>query len=71
MSNCTNVCGIRSKALEQLKEEDWLEVKRPSGRLLKVRLNKHGRYALWDTQENEVETFGSLVELKKRLREFP
>lgn len=70
MSNCTNVCGIRSKAL-QLEQDKWFQVKRPSGKIILIRLDVTGLYLMRLPEETEAETFDSLVELKKRLREFP
>lgn len=68
MEKCTNVCGITAAALEALQGAE-MEVRRPSGALLRVS-KREGSYALLRASGEEHQ-HRSLGELKKALRKIP
>ncbi|UAW07621.1 hypothetical protein AIIMSPlu_059 [Pseudomonas phage AIIMS-Plu-RaNi] len=74
MKNCTNVCGLTVAALREA-GETGLEVRRPSGKVLRVSLTGKD-YTIDEPSREEpghtvlAEVHSSLSALKKALREY-
>ena len=66
MKNCTNVCGITTRELAALEGRE-LEVRRPSGKVLQVRL-KEGQYVVLDPESGSRTEHGTLQGAKEDLR---
>lgn len=68
MKNCTNVCGITTRELAALEGRE-LEVRRPSGKVLQVRLEE-GWYVVLDPETGRRTEHGTLQGAKEELRRF-